>query len=262
MTESDDESSDLSTSQSDQETVSDQNGNDSPRQKDSVESSDSSESTNSNPKRKTKFSARQASDERVEQRHYYRDVVHRIIPLMLALIMVTAIAVAVAGYALFRGPEIQNFAFNSNWRVQRLTPLTQPTLNASALRGWIRRNVRQIYSFNFLHHAQQFEKIKHLFVNRKAYRNFVKALKKANIITTVRRKRLVLGATLRKPPNIVGSKMINGRKTWKAQVPIMLRYESASNSRTQKLNLTVLVQRVSQAKRPDGLAFLAVQSGS
>lgn len=192
---------------------------------------------------------------RVERRDYYVGVTHKLLIGVLGLAAALVIMVIVIGYLVTRGPVIQNYGLTPDLRVIEMAAVDQPMVTEQQMRNWAADALRAIYSYDFVHWRDQLNSNRALFSTDEAFAGFVAAMQQSGALNTVRRKKLVVSSILREPPNITNKGLYQGRYSWRVQVPINVRYESASSSMTQELLVNLLVQRVPQTVNPRGLGI-------
>ena len=195
---------------------------------------------------------------RLERRDYYVGVTHRLLVLVLVLGGALVVSLGTNFYYATRAPVIQNFAMTSDLRVQKLAPLGEPLVTEQGLRNWVADALRDIYSYDFVHWRDQLNSNRVLFTSNESFNSFVKAMDASGSLEAVRKNKLVVSSILQEPPNIVKQGIANGRVSWRLEVPLTVRYESASSSMTQQLLVRLVVQRVEQTENPRGLGITQI----
>jgi intracellular multiplication protein IcmL len=195
----------------------------------------------------------EALEKVISRNNFYRDNYRRVVLGLLVLVAINAGLIAVVAYQLTHRPEPKYFATTKDGRIIRLHPLTAPVLAQEAVSQYAVRGVLKAYSFNFAHYKQDLEQASRYFSSQ-GWQKFKSSLKEAGMLDLVINKRLVANAVTTGAPTLLKKGVINGRYTWQFQIPILVTYESASETLRQALTVTVMIQRVSIINHPKQIA--------
>lgn len=144
-----------------------------------------------------------------------------------------------------------------------LTALDRPNVSNKALLNWVTLAATSTFTFDFVNYQDQLVKIKDYFTAA-GYENFRAALDTAGTISKIEEDKLVLSAVAIGPAIIVSEGEQRSGYTWQIQVPLLVRYQSASVNETRIQIVNVLVTQVptSDATKGIGIAqYIAREAG-
>ncbi len=186
--------------------------------------------------------------------HFYRDNYRKTMTVLLgAIVIIIVLAVALAYSAMHR-PEPVYFATADGWRLQQLTPLSEPLLDDEQVLQWSVDAVGHIFGFNFVDYRDQLQKASQYFT-QEGYQQFIQALGASNNLETVKTQKLVLSAVVTKAPVVIAEGKLNGVYAWRVQMPVMITLQSASQQLTQNVMLSLVIVRASTLDKTSGVAI-------
>lgn len=175
--------------------------------------------------------------------------------IALLISVVLNVLLFFACYGLYDSrPSPEYFATTASGAIIKLQPLSQPIVSPSALLEWATRAAVAAYTYNFVDYRKQLEDASHYFTPD-GWRNFETELTKSRNLQTVIASKLVATAVATGAPVIEDRMVIFGKYTWKVSLPILVKYDSASNNYTQPLIIKMLVQRVPVLNNEKGIAI-------
>jgi intracellular multiplication protein IcmL len=196
------------------------------------------------------------SDDSIElirlRNNFYRDNYRRIMKLLLILTATLVVMIAIIFYLLAHRPQPKYFATTQAGRVLELIPLSTPMLSSTALLNWASELATATFTYNYLNYRQQIQALQPNF-GANTWKDFLAELKKGNIEAMVKRK-LAVTAVPSGAPVILSQGNLNGRYTWKVQVPILAKYVSASDTYQNQYLVTMTIVRVSTLENQNGVA--------
>lgn len=159
-------------------------------------------------------------------------------------------------------PENRYFATTEDGRVIPMVPLSQPNLSRPALLSWVTQATTEIMTFGFNDYRRRLQESSRHFTGP-GWQSFTRALQAAKTIETVEANNQVITATPRGAPVLKQESVINGQYQWIVEIPMVVTYESGSQTRSENLLMTVVVVRVSRLESPNGvgIAQWVAQSG-
>lgn len=186
--------------------------------------------------------------------YFYRDGYRSgMTALLMSLVLNLVLIVMVIVLLLSKTPPVY-FATQTDGSLIAIQPLDMPMVDQDMLITWATRAAVSSYSFNFLDWQNDLQNAQQYFTSS-GFNNFVTALKSSGNLDTVVAKRLVVQATVVDVPRIVQQGIIKGRYAWKIQIPMLVKYISASEELRQPILVTMLVARVPTTQKPQGIAI-------
>ncbi|GJM07225.1 MAG: type IV secretion system protein IcmL [marine bacterium B5-7] len=191
----------------------------------------------------------------VQLRHtFYRDNYRRLVGVLLLAIMIIVGLASVNWYLVTHRPAPQYFATSGNGRIMPLIPLSQPNLSKAAVLQWSTRAAIGVYTYNFVNYRKSLQDASGYFTTN-GWKQFMNALQASNNLQAVTSKKLVVSAVPTGAPVIIQEGIVNGRYTWKIQLPILVTYQSASQNVQVSLMITMVVTRVPSLNTPEGIGI-------
>jgi intracellular multiplication protein IcmL len=142
-----------------------------------------------------------------------------------------------------------------------LTPLTAhytPNVSPKALLNWASLAATAAYSMDYVGYQKSLENLAPFFT-KIGFNNFITAITDANVINDLTAKKLMISAVPIGVPTIVNEGIVFGEYTWIIQLPIAIKYQTASEESTQLKAVSLTVSRVSPDIAPRGIGIKSFQ---
>lgn len=185
---------------------------------------------------------------------FYRDGYRKSMTVLLMSMGLNIALLVLVVVQFFTKPAPVYFATQSNGSLIEIQPLNVPMVDQEMLVNWATRAAVASYSFNFVDWQNDLQDVQKYYTAT-GFKNYTEALKNSGNLDTVVAKRLVVQATVVDVPRIVQQGLINGRYAWKIQIPMLIKYTSASEELRQPVLVTMLVARVPTTQKPQGIAI-------
>ena len=163
-------------------------------------------------------------------------------------------------YLFTHRPSPEYFATNSEGRIVKLFPLSQPVVSNSYLSSWVNQAAVAAYTYNFVNYRSQLQAASEYFTPE-GWRTFEAALASSRNLQTVISRKLVATAVATGAPVIEDQRVIAGRYSWRVSLPLLIKYESASANYRQSLVLRMIIVRVPTVDNPRGIAVQQFVAG-
>jgi len=159
-------------------------------------------------------------------------------------------------YGSYDNPsQVDNFA---------LVALERPNVSTKALLSWVTLAATATFTFDFVNYKDQLNSLQEYFTND-GYDNFLTSLQSAGTISTIEEKKLILSAVAIGPAIILTETELNNKHTWRIQVPLLVRYQSASVNEKRFQVIEMLITQVSTRDAPKGIGiaqYIAMEAGA
>lgn len=185
---------------------------------------------------------------------FYYDSYKSLWLALLLMVIVNLLLVGVIYYQVTHKPLPQYFAISSDGKIVKLQPLSEPVVSSAILLQWAGQASVSTYSYNFVNYREALQQVQNKFT-ADGWRNFENALRSSRMLETVVSKKLVVSAVATGAPVILDQGVIGGYYAWKVNIPILVTYESATESTPVPLDVTMVISRVSTINHPDGIAI-------
>lgn len=193
--------------------------------------------------------------EMVKSRYeFYRDGYRMYQKALLGSIAANVIFVGVLGWVFTHPPQPVYFATTESGSIIPLVPVNEPLVSDAALLSWVTETVTRAHTYDYANWRQQLQDVSDSFTPA-GWSNFQKALVESGNLKAIERKQLVLTAVPSGAPVITARGVLNGSYSWQIEVPILVSYQSSSETLNTPLMVKVLVQRVPTSDSTKGIGI-------
>jgi hypothetical protein len=183
--------------------------------------------------------------------------------IVLALLVVCLSFVGVNYYQVATRSAGQYFAVLPNNTSNAIKSLDRPNVSTKALLSWVTLAATATFSFDFVNLHDQLEKLKDYFTVD-GYNNFLSSLAATGMTKTIVDKKLILSAVAVGTAIVLTEEQTHSGYTWRIQVPVLIRYQSANVNETREQIIEMLVTQVSTNDAPKGIGiaqYIARETG-
>lgn len=178
--------------------------------------------------------------------------VYRRLSLLLCVGVVLAVILSIVlVYTSINTKQQQYYASTTTGQIIPLQSLDRPVVTNQFILQWASDVTRRIYNINFVNWQQQLAQLQPYFT-KQGFAVFMHAMH-AGELSAIKQEKLTASAVVSKPPIIVSTGVIKGYFTWLVQLPLLVTYQSASNTEKQHLMATMVVRRASTLTTPHGI---------
>jgi intracellular multiplication protein IcmL len=185
---------------------------------------------------------------------FYRDGQRRLVSGLLITLVVNVIMACMLAYEITHPPEPKYFATSINGRITRLFPLNEPNQSDSAVLQWANQAAIAAFTYNFVNYRDELQSSSGFFT-ADGWQQFLTALQQSNNLDAVKAKKLIVSAVATRAPIILQKGLLNGKYSWRVQMPLLVTYQSASEFSQQNNVVTMLITRVSTLNSPRGIGI-------
>lgn len=185
---------------------------------------------------------------------YYKKGQRRMTSVLLISMLVNVLLGYLLLHIINNPPAPRYFATAINGRIIPLFPLDQPNQADDSLLQWASSAAIAAFTYNFVNYREELQASSGFFTPD-GWQLFLNALEQSNNLDAVRVKRLIVSATAINPATIVQKSIIDGRYTWRVQIPIQVTYQSPTEYTQQNNLVTLLITRVSTLNTPQGIGI-------
>jgi intracellular multiplication protein IcmL len=185
---------------------------------------------------------------------FYRDGQRKIILIVLISLLANFVLGTTLIYIITHPPEPRYFATSINGRITPLFPLSEPNQSDSAVLQWANQAAIASFTYNFVNYRSELQASSGFFTSN-GWDQFLSALKQSNNLDAVKFKKLIVSAVATRAPVILQKGLLNGRYSWRIQMPVLVTYQSASEFTQQNNVVTMLITRVSTLNSPRGIGI-------
>ena len=191
----------------------------------------------------------------VTRNEFYRDGFRNLIKIaMLEGVVIVLLILALIVYINNSKPEDRYFATTADGRIMQLQPLNVPNLDTPALLSWVATAASDTMTFSYLNYQKELQNASKHFT-KTGWESFTSAMPKAHVLDGVQAQQQIETAQPRSAPILVQQGVLNGKYRWVLQMPIAVKYQSTKESRTDQLQLQLVVERVPSLENPAGVGI-------
>lgn len=183
--------------------------------------------------------------------------------VVLAMLIVTAIAVSAAVWAIAAKPEPRYFAAHENGGILPLVPVSIPFLSDGEVTNFAVQAVTRSLTMDFANWRSDLTGASKYFERPAGWNSFLDALEKSGMLSYIRENRLVSTAVANGAVIVQAGPDRQKRYSWAVQIPLTMTYESASELSRDNLVADVQVSRLPTWEIPEavGITRIVVRPG-
>lgn len=189
--------------------------------------------------------------QRNEDPRFYFVWHNRLFNILLTLLLLNVFVWSVGAYFAFNRSEAKTYAQTADGTTRILTTVDSPEYNNVAIEEWSENVIKIAYNYDFSHYNEQLIQAKPYF-SPEAWTIFVDTFKK-NVLPQILEKKLQVSVAVDKAKLVGPPETIAGVTTWRAKIPALISYVSASESTTKKVEFDLLIKRQVSYTNPKGL---------
>lgn len=196
-------------------------------------------------------------------RTFRKDSQSFVMKLVILSALLNLIVLVIIFYKVIYPLEPRYYGTITKGRIFPLTALKEPNQSDSAVSEWANQAAISAFTLDFVNYPQQLQQASQYFT-QEGWEQFLESLQQSNNIEQIRQKRLTVTAVAQNTPVILQKGVLNGRFSWRIQMPILITYQSSSSIEQQTSIITMLVNRIStlESYRGIGISQFIVGSAS
>ena len=140
-------------------------------------------------------------------------------------------------------------------RMIPIVPLDTPYVSDSALLGIVKKCAEDASTYDFVNYKKQLQAVSDTCFTDEGWNQFAAALMASGNIDRVAKQRLVSVASVNGPAVITKKGEVSGTYSWEMQMPLFVTYQGEKNSYSQRLKLTLRIERRSTEKSETGVGI-------
>jgi intracellular multiplication protein IcmL len=196
--------------------------------------------------------SKEAQELQFDKNTLYRD--HYRVALGGALLMTIICAVLAATLAMMSlfPPQPKYYATTTTGVIVPLHSLSEPVVTKSYLLQWASLAAQRSYNLDFNDYKSQIQ-AENPYFTTDGFNKYQQALKDSGLLDQVVQKKLVMNAIVSGDAVIIKEYIQSGRHTWVVQLPLLVTFQSASDTRRVHMMVTLRIQRVPVLDAENGI---------
>jgi intracellular multiplication protein IcmL len=192
---------------------------------------------------------------------FYRDNYRRLVIALVMLLAIIILLLGIIAYQITNRPEPKYFATTVDGRIMQLFPLSDPVLSPSKLLQWAHQAAVNAYTYNFVNYRDSMQQLQNQFTMQ-GWKYYEDALRISRTLEMVIAKKLIVSAVATGTPVILDQAVIDGRYSWKVQIPLLVTYQSPNEQTQQPMTVIMNISRVPTVDMPEGIAIVGFVSSA
>lgn len=185
---------------------------------------------------------------------FYRDSYRKLVILLMgAMLSIVGLVIAII-MIVYARPAPTYFATTESGRIIPLIPLDQPNLTDNAVLQWATQAVTTVFTYNFINYRSVLQSSRQYFT-AEGWRQFLLALQSSRNLSMVTSKKLMLSAVVSSAPVVLNEYLLDGKYTWKVQIPISVTYQSLSETAHDSFIISLTIERISTLDSISGVGI-------
>ena len=185
---------------------------------------------------------------------FYRDGQRKMMIMLLLSFISNVLMALLLTYLMTHPPAPKYFATSIHGRITPLFALNEPNQSDSAVLQWANQAAVAAFTYNFVNYRTELQ-VSSGFFTSEGWTQFLTALDDSNNLDAVRVKKLIVSAVATSAPIILQKGILDGRYSWRVQMPMLITYQSASAFSQQRNVVTLLITRISTLNSPRGIGI-------
>jgi intracellular multiplication protein IcmL len=149
-------------------------------------------------------------------------------------------------------PQPKYYATTTTGVIVPLHSLSEPVVTKSYLLQWASLSAQMSYNLNFTDYKEQIQSVRPYFTAN-GFIKYQQALKDSGLLDTVISKKVMMSAIVSGDVVVIRDFIENGRHNWVIQLPMLVTFQSASETRHVHAYVTMRVQRVPVLNAENGI---------
>jgi intracellular multiplication protein IcmL len=191
----------------------------------------------------------------ITRNEFYRDGFRNMIRIaILEAFIILGLILAMIVHVKTSQPVDRYFATTADGRIMQLIPLDKESISQSALMSWVAQAASETMTFGYHDYQRRLQQSSRHFT-RRGWESFTTALQKSRIIESITATQQVVTAEPRSAPILKQRGVFNGKYRWIVDLPLRVSYRAGTMSRTDSLNVTLVIERVPSLENPNGVGI-------
>jgi intracellular multiplication protein IcmL len=192
---------------------------------------------------------------------FYRHGYRRILIALIALGIVCVSLAATLVIQTFSERQPSYYATTTAGQVIPIQSLAMPVVSNQYLLEWAQLAVRRCYNLDFLNYAKQLHEASTYFTTA-GWESFTTAFNGRGVLKKLRENKLFMSAVVNGAPVILAQDVVRGRYVWRVQMPVLVTFTSASETRQSSMLVTITIMRVPVLDAAKGMQVSSFNVGN
>ncbi len=191
-------------------------------------------------------------DIQLQKNTFYRDKFRRMMKLIVLLMVSASVLLVIfIGQSLHR-KTISYFGSSTNGEQTPLHALSDPVLTEKLITQWASIASKKAYQLNFENYQNQLNSMK-IYFTKAGWSSYQDALESSSLLSVIKSQKLEVDSVVTDDPVVRKTGVDHGVRYWNIEMPVLISFNSASNSAQKRMIISMTVVRSKDIKAPSGL---------
>jgi intracellular multiplication protein IcmL len=191
----------------------------------------------------------------VTRNQFYRDGFRNLIKIaILEGVVIVGLILTLMVYINNAQPQDRYFATTADGRIMQMLPLDQPNMDTPALLSWVAGAAADVMTFNYTDYQRRLQQSSKHFT-KTGWETFATAMQRSRIIDSVTGQNQMVSAQPQSAPVLMQEGAMDGKYRWLVTMPLVVSYRSGTASRTETMQLSLVIERVAALENPNGIGI-------
>lgn len=195
----------------------------------------------------------------IKKNDFYRDSYRITIKWLVRMLVVTLILSGVLMWMTLDTKQPAYYAAVTNGDIVPLHSLSEPVLTNDFIVRWAALATSKLFNLSFDNYQTQLAAVKDRFTTT-GWQKMQQAFKASGFLDNIINNKLIMSAVLSGSPVVLAQMVVNGRLTWRVQMPLLVNFTSASEQRQESLIVTMNIRRISTLSAAQGIQISDFQA--
>lgn len=184
--------------------------------------------------------------------------IKRLLGVVSILLVAIAAMITFIFIQFYTKPKLEFYALDADEEIiePSLIALDEPNVSTQGLLSWASVAATAAYTLDFQNYETKLASIREYFT-QSGYDNYLAALDAQGKIDDIVSQQLLVTSVISGTPVVLSEGILEGRRAWKLQLPLLVTYQGASEKSTrQNIAVNMMVTRVPTTDAPKGIGIV------
>ena len=183
---------------------------------------------------------------------FYRNAYRRTMKWLVFSSLIGACLALILAWMTYDRQQPAYYAAATTGEVLPLHSLSEPVITSVFIVQWSALTVQYIFNLSFDTYQQQLAAAKPSFTPD-GWASMSRALQSSGLLKNLVTEKLIMSAVISGTPIIIARMIVHGRYTWRVQMPVLIKFRSASAETQRHFLITMNVQRMPTLDTSQGI---------
>ena len=188
----------------------------------------------------------------LQKNTFYRDKFRKMMKLITLLVISATLLLATFIFQSLKRENVTYYGSSTNGEQTPLHALSDPVLTERLVTQWASIASKKAYQLNFEHYSSQLDAMK-IYFTKAGWSSYNDAIQSSGFLSIIKSQKLEVDAIVTDEPVVKNTGVDHGVRYWNVEMPVLVSFNSASNSAQKKLIIGMKIVRSRDIAAPSGL---------